>query len=232
MIADARELFKTIEVKCICSGGKCFWGTGKKTALDTESLTCKGRKCDKKVIEIFEGNKIKTTEKPITTKPPKGEPTTSTTTRTVATTHPKKPKHCVELGPESVRVMNTWVCRNCFRMNASYKFRKVGLNKWDSRDFLIVEFSSPVEWTEFSHPILNAKKVNFIPEKTETKLLFQVDDFDDTRWRVNFKRDANYKSGMKFDANLMQFGFEAMNMAQGSSQLKSVKACPYWFTKY
>ncbi|CAG5081065.1 Oidioi.mRNA.OKI2018_I69.PAR.g9779.t1.cds [Oikopleura dioica] len=197
---EAREMFKNMEVKCICLNGECFWGQGKKTSIDTESLTCKG-------------NKIKTTEKPITTKPPKGE----TTTTTVATTHPKKPKRCVDLGPESVRVMNTWVCRNCFRINASYKFRKVGLNKWDPRDFLIIEFNSPVEWTEMSHPILNARKVN---------------DYDDTRWRVNFKTDANYKSGMKFDANLMQFGFESMNMSPGSSQIKRVQACPYWYSDY
>ena len=62
--------------------------------------------------------------------------------------------------------------------------KDLGITNWDDQDYVDIDFRYKVVWINFGHPI------------------DKVEDKGKNRWRVWFKKGANFLSGMMWDANL------------------------------
>lgn len=93
---------------------------------------------------------------------------------------------CTTLGQNAIKYMNNWTCRNCFRIQANYKFSQYKIKNWEDKDYLEIYFRYKVQWLGVGHPV---ESVEQIGDKGN-------------RWRVYFKPGANFMSGMRWDANL------------------------------
>lgn len=69
----------------------------------------------------------------------------------------KKPG-CTVVTPK-VESLNSWVCRNCFRIRAYYKFNHFGIKDFDHQDYMDIKFEEPVIWIKHSHPVIKAEDV-------------------------------------------------------------------------
>lgn len=63
----------------------------------------------------------------------------------------KKPKQCLDVTSQT-ELMNSWTCRNCFRMRTNWKLSDF----FDNRDHLVMNFNEPVQIQNFAHPMKEA----------------------------------------------------------------------------
>jgi hypothetical protein len=93
---------------------------------------------------------------------------------------------CSDLNDAEIFFENEWTCRNCFRIRAYYGTGG-GFNFNPNKEFVKIDFTDQVFFTgTWSHPIKSAGPIG-----------------DKKTWKLNFKSDANFISGMMFDAELM-----------------------------
>lgn len=88
---------------------------------------------------------------------------------------------------------------------ADYKFKDQGVMNWQDEDFLDIDFRYKVKWITLSHPI------------------DRVEDRGNNRWRLYFKDQANFNSGMMWNANIETVQKEWINDA---SIIRGSASCP------
>ncbi|CAG5105612.1 Oidioi.mRNA.OKI2018_I69.chr1.g2287.t1.cds [Oikopleura dioica] len=188
--SNGGDLFPTtatnnVDLVCNCHKKKgCEWREdGSKKAADLSSYSC--------------------------SIPPTTTPNPGTDTDTTGCPAEKAPE-CTDLTTGNISFQNSWTCRNCFRIRASYSLD--GLD-WSDRDFLYFEFDVRVSWLSWGHPVENVESLD-----------------DGVRWKVTFKENANFVSGMMFDANLKTFD-DAVNV-NANWVLRAIKSCPCTNTDY
>ncbi|CAG5104845.1 Oidioi.mRNA.OKI2018_I69.chr1.g1597.t1.cds [Oikopleura dioica] len=115
-----------------------------------------------------------------TTEPaPTEEPTTLAPVKSVC----GKNRHakCRSLGNSEIFFENEWTCRNCFRIRAYYGTGG-GFNFDPSKgDFVSIKFTEPVFFQKWNHPL------------TEPA---EIAGSNKHHWKMNFKNDGNFVSGM------------------------------------
>lgn len=141
--------------------------------------------------------------------PPTTTPNPGTDTDTTGCPADKSPE-CTTLTTANISFQNSWTCRNCFRIRAFYSVADLD---WSDRDFLFIQFDVRVSWLSWGHPIENVESLD-----------------DGFRWKVTFKENANFVSGMMFDANLRTFD-DAVNV-DANWVLSDIKSCPCTNTDY
>ncbi|CAG5091186.1 Oidioi.mRNA.OKI2018_I69.PAR.g12906.t1.cds [Oikopleura dioica] len=92
---------------------------------------------------------------------------------------------CDELTNSEIYFENQWTCRNCFRVRATYGQNSGFKFNPAKGDFVSVRFTEPVVWQTFNHPVKKVTEVG-----------------DDNTWKIDFKHDGNFMSGMIFEGNL------------------------------
>ena len=90
----------------------------------------------------------------------------------------------------SVTMQNSWQCRACFRIRAYFQLSDHGILDFNSNDYMIVQFSAPVTFIDWAHPI-------------ET-----VEDLGGgTAWMLSFSSSAQFTERvMDWTANLLFSG--------------------------
>ena len=92
---------------------------------------------------------------------------------------------CQPLTNSEIYFENQWTCRNCFRVRATYGQNSGFKFNPAKGDFVSVRFTEPVVWQTFNHPVEKVTEVG-----------------DDNTWKIDFKHDGNFMSGMIFEGNL------------------------------
>jgi len=92
---------------------------------------------------------------------------------------------CEELTNSEIYFENQWTCRNCFRVRATYGQNSGFKFNPAKGDFVSVRFTEPVVWQTFNHPVESVREIG-----------------DDNTWKIDFKHDGNFMSGMIFEGNL------------------------------
>jgi hypothetical protein len=82
---------------------------------------------------------------------------------------------CTPVTPK-VQLMNSWTCRNCFRIRAFYKFKPFQLMAFNNQDYLDITFSEEVFWIKQSHPATEATNMG------------------NNTWRVKFSQYAMFSN--------------------------------------
>ena len=123
-----------------------------------------------------------------------------------------KAPECTQLTTHKISFQNSWTCRNCFRIRASYSLSDLD---WSDLDFLVIRFDVRVSWLSWGHPVDDA---------------VSLDNDDGFLWKVTFKKNANFHSGMMFDANLRTYDL-AVNV-NANWVLKDIQSCPCSNTDY
>ncbi|CAG5104846.1 Oidioi.mRNA.OKI2018_I69.chr1.g1598.t1.cds [Oikopleura dioica] len=96
---------------------------------------------------------------------------------------------CSSLGNSEIFFENEWTCRNCFRIRAFYGTGG-GFTFNPKKDFVSIKFTEPVYFQKWNHPIHPDGPV-------------EVAGSNKHHWKMNFKEDGNFLSGMMFDAELI-----------------------------
>ncbi|CAG5104849.1 Oidioi.mRNA.OKI2018_I69.chr1.g1601.t1.cds [Oikopleura dioica] len=96
---------------------------------------------------------------------------------------------CSSLGNSEIFFENEWTCRNCFRIRAYYGTGG-GFTFNPRKDFVSIKFTEPVYFQKWNHPIHPDGPV-------------EVAGSNKHHWKMNFKEDGNFLSGMMFDAELI-----------------------------
>jgi hypothetical protein len=110
-----------------------------------------------------------------------------------------KPAKCTEVTPR-VQVLNSWTCRNCFRVRAFYKFKHFDITNFDNQDYIELEFNEPVGWIKHSHPADGIEQKN---EKT---------------FRISFHKMATFvNKEMDFTAEIRSAGAEPPRLIEARS---------------
>ncbi|CAG5104781.1 Oidioi.mRNA.OKI2018_I69.chr1.g1535.t1.cds [Oikopleura dioica] len=94
---------------------------------------------------------------------------------------------CDDLDNTEIYFTNEWTCRNCFRVRATYG-QNTNFNSYFSAargDFVSVRFTEPVVWQTWNHPVSAVTEVG-----------------NDNTFKIDFKPDGNFMSGMLFEGNL------------------------------
>ena len=55
-----------------------------------------------------------------------------------------KPAKCTDIGLSKFTKLNSWECRNCFRIRVQYKMAELGIMDFDKRDYLDLQFDQEV----------------------------------------------------------------------------------------
>jgi hypothetical protein len=113
----------------------------------------------------------------------------------------KSTPECTVVTPKVDR-LNSWTCRNCFRIRAFYKFRSFDIKDFDNQDYLDITFSEQVFWIKHSHPA------------------FEATDIGNNTWRVRFSPMA------MFSNKEMDFSAELRAVTPRIPELVVAKSCP------
>ena len=113
---------------------------------------------------------------------------------------------CEEITNSEIYFENQWTCRNCFRVRAAYGQNSGFKFNPAKGDFVTVRFTEPVQWQTFNHPVENATAVG-----------------DEKTWRIDFKHDGNFMSGMLFEGNLQTS--DADLFVNGNWIIESAETC-------
>jgi len=108
---------------------------------------------------------------------------------------------CAVVTPK-VEQLNSWVCRNCFRIRAYYKFREFGVTDFDNQDYMDITFDEQVFWIKHSHPVESAE------------------DIGNNTWRVRFSKFATFSN------KEMDFSAELRAVSPKIPDLTIAKTCP------
>ncbi|CBY18773.1 unnamed protein product [Oikopleura dioica] len=140
----------TVDLICNCHKKKgCEWREdGSKKAADLSSYSCS----------------IPPTSHPTDPEVPDGCPA-------------DKPSECTSITSTNISFQNSWTCRNCFRIRASYSLADLN---WSDLDFLVMRFDVRVAWISWGHPIDTVES---------------LDNEDGFKYKINFKKNANFMSG-------------------------------------
>jgi len=144
-------------------------------------------------------------------------PTTAATTAgttnapTSAVTAPTPPPQCAGKSKdtkcqwvgESVKTLNSWICRNCFRVRAYYNLGKYGIKQFHNEDFMDIWFDGPVTATTFAHPVAS------------------FTDMGNNQYRIGFGKTAQWVNRQ------MDFTLELRQLKDGPlPKIRSVRSCP------
>lgn len=108
---------------------------------------------------------------------------------------------CTVVTPK-VNLMNSWTCRNCFRIRAQYKFKPFKLMWFNNQDYLDITFSEEIFWIKHSHPA------------------FKATDRGNNVWRVQFSQYA------MFSNKEMDFTAEVRSINGKVPQILDARSCP------
>jgi len=93
---------------------------------------------------------------------------------------------CSDLTDAEIFFENEWTCRNCFRIRAYYGTGG-GFSFNPNKEFVKIDFTENVYFTGvWSHPLKSAGRIG-----------------DSNTWKLGFKPEGNFVSGMMFDAELI-----------------------------
>lgn len=56
-----------------------------------------------------------------------------------------KPTRCTDISLNKFTKLNSWECRNCFRIRLQYKMNALGIKDFDNRDYLDIQFDQEVK---------------------------------------------------------------------------------------
>lgn len=112
-----------------------------------------------------------------------------------------KEPECAVVTPK-VEQLNSWVCRNCFRIRAYYKFRQFNIKDFDNQDYMDITFDEQVFWIKHSHPVESAE------------------DIGNNTWRVRFSKFATFSN------KEMDFSAELRAVSPKIPGLTIAKTCP------
>lgn len=104
--------------------------------------------------------------------------------------------------------MNTWTCRDCFRIRINYKFSGYKIENWDHRDSLLIKMASPVFWIKAAHPVL---------QENDT---LGIDHIGGNVYKVTFSKFA------MFGNREMDFTAELRPVDGGNTAIQWVRSCP------
>lgn len=108
---------------------------------------------------------------------------------------------CAVVTPK-VEQLNSWTCRNCFRIRAYYKFREFSITDFDNQDYMDITFDEQVFWIKHSHPVIGAE------------------DIGNNTWRVRFSDKATFSN------KEMDFSAELRAVSPKIPGLTIAKTCP------
>jgi len=112
----------------------------------------------------------------------------------------KKPT-CTDVSAK-VDKLNSWTCRNCFRIRSYFKFSQFGLTDFDNKDYMDIEFSDQVFHVKHAHPAES------------------FEDMGNNIWRVRFSKFA------MFGNREMDFTAEFRSVNPRTPEIVAVKTCP------
>lgn len=121
---------------------------------------------------------------------------------------PQIPTECADKEPtctdvsNKVKKMNSWTCRNCFRIRAYFKFGQFGLKDFDNKDYMDIQFSEQVFHIKHAHPAES------------------FEDIGNNTWRVRFSKQATFSN------KEMDFSAEFRSLDVKTAKVVSVKTCP------
>ena len=49
--------------------------------------------------------------------------------------------------------MNSWNCKNCFRVRFEYRMRSLGIKNWTNKDYIDIQFDNPVTFLAAAYPV-------------------------------------------------------------------------------
>lgn len=64
-----------------------------------------------------------------------------------------KPARCTEIALDNFSKLNSWECRNCFRIRLKYHMTALGITNFDNRDYLDIQFDQEVKLQNLPHTI-------------------------------------------------------------------------------
>merc|ERR1712131_577044 len=108
----------------------------------------------------------------------------------------------------SVQKLNSWTCRNCFRLRAYYELRTYWIKEFNYEDYIDLKFVGPVVPLKWSHPVA------------------KVVDIGKNTYRVLFSSNAHWANKvMEFSIEFRKYP-ETIMLDVADNPLKSAKSCP------
>ena len=52
-----------------------------------------------------------------------------------------------------IKPMNSWDCKNCFRIRFEYRMKALGIKNWTNKDYIDIQFDNPVAFLRTAYPV-------------------------------------------------------------------------------
>ena len=53
--------------------------------------------------------------------------------------------------------MNSWKCKNCFRVRVDYKLQQFNIKNFISEDYMLLQYNVPVILNKIEYPVIGAE---------------------------------------------------------------------------